>query len=323
MGWTAPRTWVAGEIVTASIMNSAVRDNLLYIKGVGQVPTIESGLTIDNTDGDERLLLPLLSTAECSTVLNAEGEVAFDEQTHQMKEYDGTAVRAIISEADVDDTPVNSATTVPISSNWAYDHITDADQHPEYQKESLLTTEGDMVYATGASAWARLAKGTAYQLIRMNAGATAPEWGPQTGITMTRKTADESVNNSTVLQNDNHLLLSVGSNEVYWVMLYLRADYTIALDIYIDIAWTIPVAAAMYRTDANYQAVDTAGNEDNATAEQTVSGLSTTTKGILLEYLYVGGANAGTIQLQWAMNTAVETDLNVRTNSFLTAYKLS
>jgi len=165
MGWTSVRTWTAGEIVTAAIMNSAVRDNLAYLKGVGQVPTIQSGLTIDNSLGSERLLLPLLSTAECSTVLNAEGEVAFDEQTHQMKEYDGTAVRAIISEADVDDTPVNGATTVPVSSNWAYDFI------------NTLTTEADIPYATAAGVWDRLAKGTANQFLKMNGGATAPTWG--------------------------------------------------------------------------------------------------------------------------------------------------
>lgn len=35
---------------------------------------------------------------------------------------------------------------------------------------------GDIIYATGAGAWGRLAKGTASQEIRMNAGATAPEW---------------------------------------------------------------------------------------------------------------------------------------------------
>lgn len=29
MAWTAPRTWVTGEVVTASIMNTHVRDNLL------------------------------------------------------------------------------------------------------------------------------------------------------------------------------------------------------------------------------------------------------------------------------------------------------
>lgn len=31
MSWTAPRTWVAGETVTAAIMNTHVRDNLLAI----------------------------------------------------------------------------------------------------------------------------------------------------------------------------------------------------------------------------------------------------------------------------------------------------
>lgn len=36
---------------------------------------------------------------------------------------------------------------------------------------------GDMLYKTSATALARLAKGTALQLLRMNSGATAPEWG--------------------------------------------------------------------------------------------------------------------------------------------------
>jgi hypothetical protein len=31
MAWTAPRTWVAGEIVTAAYMNTHVRDNLLTL----------------------------------------------------------------------------------------------------------------------------------------------------------------------------------------------------------------------------------------------------------------------------------------------------
>ena len=35
---------------------------------------------------------------------------------------------------------------------------------------------GDMIYASAAGTWARLAKGTALQHLRMNSGATAPEW---------------------------------------------------------------------------------------------------------------------------------------------------
>lgn len=39
-----------------------------------------------------------------------------------------------------------------------------------------LTTAGDLPYATADATWARLAKGTAYQGLAMNSGATAPEW---------------------------------------------------------------------------------------------------------------------------------------------------
>jgi len=42
--------------------------------------------------------------------------------------------------------------------------------------QAILTTEGDTVYASSANTPARLAKGTAGQVIRMNSGATAPEW---------------------------------------------------------------------------------------------------------------------------------------------------
>lgn len=169
MAWTSPRTYTAGEIITASILNTHVRDNFLYLKGVGQVPTIESGLTIDNTDGDERLLLPLLSTAECTTVLNAEGKVAHDEQTHRVKMYDGTAVRSVVTTADVDDTPVNGADTDPVSSNWAYDFI------------NTLTTSQDLPIASGAGTWTRLAKGTANQWLKMSSDANTVGWSSITG----------------------------------------------------------------------------------------------------------------------------------------------
>jgi len=187
MGWTAPRTWVAGEIVTAALMNAHVRDNTRYLKGLDGVPTIESGLTIDNTDGDERLLLPLLSTAECTTVLNAEGEVAFDEQTHRIKYYDNNSVVSVVGTDDVDDSPVDSASTDPISSNWAYDFI------------NTLTAQGSIPYATAARAWTELAKGTAYQHLRMNVGATAPEWATVTGIQVSISTyTGDNTNNRNV-----------------------------------------------------------------------------------------------------------------------------
>jgi len=48
--------------------------------------------------------------------------------------------------------------------------------------EEILTTQGDVLYASSANTPARLAKGSANQVLAMNSGATAPEWqSPTTG----------------------------------------------------------------------------------------------------------------------------------------------
>ncbi len=41
---------------------------------------------------------------------------------------------------------------------------------------AIVTTAGDLVYATGVNALARLGIGTAFQALQTNAGATAPAW---------------------------------------------------------------------------------------------------------------------------------------------------
>ena len=41
MGWTTPRTWVAGEIPTANRLNLHVRDNLRFLKERVQAGTTE------------------------------------------------------------------------------------------------------------------------------------------------------------------------------------------------------------------------------------------------------------------------------------------
>lgn len=52
MAWTTPRTWTTGELVTASIMNTHVRDNLLYLAGGNRVivePAVGSNYTTTST----------------------------------------------------------------------------------------------------------------------------------------------------------------------------------------------------------------------------------------------------------------------------------
>jgi hypothetical protein len=165
MGWTAPRTYVVGEVITATILNSAVRDNLLYLKGSNQVPTIQSGLIIDNTSGDEYFKLPLHTTSEATSVLNAEAKVCYDGTTHRIKYYNDDGVESLLNISDVNDTPVDEMTGSPISSNWAYGFI------------NTLTASGDIPYANGAGSWTRLPKGAAGTYLKMNSTVSAPEWG--------------------------------------------------------------------------------------------------------------------------------------------------
>jgi len=66
---------------------------------------------------------------------------------------------------------------------------------------TTITTQGDVLYRDG-SGLQRLAKGTAGQVLKMNSGATAPEWGTDVGgkigqIVTTIKTDTASVNATT------------------------------------------------------------------------------------------------------------------------------
>lgn len=44
MAWTTPRTWTAGEVVTASMMNEQIRDNMTYLKNHVDATTAVHGL---------------------------------------------------------------------------------------------------------------------------------------------------------------------------------------------------------------------------------------------------------------------------------------
>jgi len=72
--------------------------------------------------------------------------------------------------------------------------ITIADGVPVASGGTSFTsfTAGDVLYATGSTTLAKLAKGTAAQALVMNAGATAPEWGSGGIVWQTVITADPS-----------------------------------------------------------------------------------------------------------------------------------
>ena len=75
----------------------------------------------------------------------------------------------------------SSSTFLRGDNTWATppdtDTTTPADNTVTAAKLDLSIVQGDIIYGTGTDTWARLAKGTADQSLKMNSGATAPEWG--------------------------------------------------------------------------------------------------------------------------------------------------
>jgi hypothetical protein len=59
----------------------------------------------------------------------------------------------------------------------------------------LITTAGDLLYGTAADTVARLGIGTAGQVLKVNSGATAPEWGalPSSGLNLIASTSFTNV----------------------------------------------------------------------------------------------------------------------------------
>jgi len=49
MAWTSPRTWVVSEVVTAALMNTHVRDNLLYLKATPLLSEVSIAAGTANT----------------------------------------------------------------------------------------------------------------------------------------------------------------------------------------------------------------------------------------------------------------------------------
>lgn len=145
-----------------------------------------------------------------------------------------------------------------------------------------------------------------------------------------RKTADESVTNSTALQDDNHLSLSVNASTTYEVTAALIYDGDTAGDI--KVGWTAPASATLdWTLDAMSPATTgTAGqvNLSHATVSETLSGGARGTgaanRAVALPHglLQVAGTS-GTLQLRWAQNTSSATATTVWTHSYLRAKRVA
>lgn len=74
MAWTSPRTWVSGEVVTAALMNTHLRDNML-----GANTTVTNGTNVDasGTVAYQRCGSVLVSVTLTASALLSAGATLF------------------------------------------------------------------------------------------------------------------------------------------------------------------------------------------------------------------------------------------------------
>jgi hypothetical protein len=119
---------------------------------------------------------------------------------------------------------VADSSVSPTGLKWAVDPVAD-----------VITTAGDLIYGTAADTVARLGIGTAGQVLKVNSGATAPEWGAAggaSGLTLVSSTslsaATTNINSVFSSTYENYVLIlnvtnmSTGAN----IRFRLRASST-------------------------------------------------------------------------------------------------
>lgn len=173
----------------------------------------------------------------------------------------------------------DGTTAVSHPAGEAAEHtISAADLSEANALVNLADAQGDILYASAADTWARLAKGTAAQILRMNSGATAPEWATNTAVLATLLDAKGDIIAGSAA--DTAARLAVGANGTV-----LTADSAEATGLKWAAAASETLAASI---------VDAKGDLIAATAADTPARLAVGTNGQVLT-----AASGEATGLQW------------------------
>jgi hypothetical protein len=137
--------------------------------------------------------------------------------------------------------------------------------------------------------------------------------------TIVRKTSDQTVNNSNVFVDDSELKMAVAANEIWLVEIFLMLATTAVADFKAQLTCPVGGVVNARQSFPTYALANYVG----ATTQLTMStAADLTNAGAMVMCIYVGGANGGTLQLQWAQNQAEATNTKVLTNSVLIAHRI-
>ena len=129
-----------------------------------------------NTYLQEQTVMVFANSTARTTALSgvlAEGMMSYLQDTNAVEVYNGTSWVNVGNAGDI--TEVQAGVGISIASGTGpIPVITNS-------STDLITTAGDILYGTAADTVARLGIGTAGQVLKVNSGATAPEWGAASG----------------------------------------------------------------------------------------------------------------------------------------------
>jgi len=133
------------------------------------------------------------------------------------------------------------------------------------------------------------------------------------------KTADQTVNGSTVLQDDDELFFTAQANKNYAFLMQAGINSDVTPDL--KRAWSFPAGASGTTTDG--------GDWDSGTVVITQpigTSRKTTTSGVDRSCMWIGffqtGGTAGVFQWQWAQNTFEASDTIVLKGSWLLVWEI-
>ena len=141
-----------------------------------------------------------------------------------------------------------------------------------------------------------------------------------------RKTADESVDTSTTLQDDDHLVFPIGANEE-WV-----ADYDLDVGTNLDahgifLAVTVPAGATMNVVASNAQFGGFGGNTRTTVSGEVLNfstlSFDSNEAHFRVSLWVLNGATPGNATLQWSQATSNGSSLTLRKGSHMVAHRIS
>jgi hypothetical protein len=137
------------------------------------------------------------------------------------------------------------------------------------------------------------------------------------------KTADEVVNNSNALQDDDELCLPMLANETWLLVFYL---WVVCVNAGSDFKWLVTVPSGATGVYAGIYGTSIANLEQgltNFTTSNVVDIGANENKILIAKAIIVNGTTPGNVQLRWAQYAAVAADTTVKASSLILAYKLA